>query len=203
MLSAFIVFSPSVVLGRRAVTFCGVFVMFSRLVMSFLGHAVLLCLCQWISTFPRHGRSGTCCLTMKFPIYLNRRILMRRSLLVSAFIVTVSSAALAEGKAISVQSSDMLSTNVVGLDVYDGQKNDIGKIQDIVWGDGKTVKGYVLSVGGFLGMGTHYVAVDPSVVNVHYDTNNKKWMAETTATKDDLKAAPEFKYEGQWNASKS
>jgi hypothetical protein len=65
------------------------------------------------------------------------------------------------------------------------------------------LKGYVLSVGGFLGMGARHVAVDPAGVNVQYDANGKKWMATTSATKDDLKAAPEFKYEGQWNTSKS
>jgi len=116
---------------------------------------------------------------------------------------TAASYAQSASHTISVDSSDRLSTNVVGLEVYDGQKNDVGKIQDIVWGGGKTVKGYILSVGGFLGMGTHYVAVDPSVVEVHYDATNKKWAAATTATKEELKAAPEFKYEGQWDASKS
>jgi PRC-barrel domain protein len=104
---------------------------------------------------------------------------------------------------ISVDGADRLSTNVVGLEVYDGQKNDVGKIQDIVWSDGKTLKGYILSVGGFLGLGTHYVAVDPAVVAVVYDADNKKWRATTTVTKDELKAAPEFKYEGQWDAGKS
>jgi hypothetical protein len=104
---------------------------------------------------------------------------------------------------VSVSNTDRLSTNVVGLEVCDGQKNDVGKIQDIIWADGKTLKGYILSVGGFLGMGTHYVAVAPTVVDVHYDASNKKWVGSTTETKDQLKAAPEFKYEGQWDASKS
>ncbi len=35
---------------------------------------------------------------------------------------------------ISVPDTAMLSGNVVGLDVYNGQNNDIGKIQDIVLG---------------------------------------------------------------------
>jgi PRC-barrel domain len=128
---------------------------------------------------------------------------MRTSVIIPFMMIAATTTAFAENKTVSVQNADMLSTNVVGLDVYDGQKNDVGKIQDIVWGDGKTLKGYILSVGGFLGMGTHYVAVDPSVVNVRYDANSRKWAAQTTATKDDLKAAPEFKYEGQWDASKS
>jgi uncharacterized protein YrrD len=95
----------------------------------------------------------------------------------------------------------MLSSNVVGLDVYNDQKNNLGKIQDIVF-NGHAVKGYILSVGGFLGVGTRYVAVDPSAVTVQYDATAKKWRASMNAAKDQLKAAPEFKYQGQWQASK-
>ena len=65
------------------------------------------------------------------------------------------------------------------------------------------MKGYILSVGGFLGMGTHYVAVDPGAVNITYDANQKTWRAAMNATKDELKSAPEFKYDGRWSASRS
>jgi sporulation protein YlmC with PRC-barrel domain len=104
---------------------------------------------------------------------------------------------------IQVQNTDMLTSNVVGLDIYNGQNNSIGKIQDIAFNASKQMTGYILSVGGFLGMGTHYVAVDPNAVMVQYDANNKTWRATMNATKEQLKAAPEFKYSGQWTASRS
>jgi sporulation protein YlmC with PRC-barrel domain len=104
---------------------------------------------------------------------------------------------------VKVQNTDMLSSNVVGLDVYNGQNNNIGKIQDVAFDGSKQVTGYILSVGGFLGMGTHYIAVDPNAVMVQYDANNKTWRATMNATKDQLKSAPEFKYSGQWTASRS
>jgi hypothetical protein len=104
---------------------------------------------------------------------------------------------------VKVQNTDMLSSNVVGLHVYNGQNDDIGKIQDIAFDASKQMTGYILSVGGFLGMGTHYVAVDPNAVLVQYDASNKKWRATMNATKDQLKSAPEFKYSGEWTASKS
>ena len=62
---------------------------------------------------------------------------------------------------IQVQSGDMLSSNVVGLDIYNSQNDDIGKVQDIAFDASKRVTGYILSVAGFLGMGTRYVAVNP------------------------------------------
>jgi sporulation protein YlmC with PRC-barrel domain len=104
---------------------------------------------------------------------------------------------------IQVRNTDMLSSNVVGLDIYNGQNDKIGKIQDIAFDASKQLTGYILSVGGFLGMGTHYVAVNPSAVMVSYDAQNRVWRATMNASKDQLKSAPEFKYGGQWTASRS
>jgi hypothetical protein len=104
---------------------------------------------------------------------------------------------------VQVQNTDMLSSNVVGLDIHNGQNDNIGKIQDLAFDTSKKVTGYILSVGGFLGMGTHYVAVSPDAVMVSYDAQNKAWKATMNATKDQLKSAPEFKYGGQWTASRS
>lgn len=104
---------------------------------------------------------------------------------------------------INLQNSDMLSSNVVALDIYNDQNNDIGKIQDVAFDSSRQITGYILSVGGFLGMGTHYVAVDPGAVAIKYDAGNKVWRATMNATKDQLKSAPEFKYGGQWTASRS
>ena len=104
---------------------------------------------------------------------------------------------------IDVPDSAMLSENVVGLDVYNSENNDIGKIHDVIFDKDNKVTGYILSVGGFLGMGTHYVAVDPAAVNINYDDGNKTWRAAMNATKDELKSAPEFKYGGRRTASRS
>jgi sulfite reductase beta subunit-like hemoprotein len=104
---------------------------------------------------------------------------------------------------IQVQNTDMLSSNVVGLDIHNSQNDNIGKIQDIAFDPSKKVTGYILSVGGFLGMGTRYVAVNPDAVMVSYDAQNKVWKATMNATKDQLKQAPEFKYGGQWTASRT
>jgi sporulation protein YlmC with PRC-barrel domain len=104
---------------------------------------------------------------------------------------------------IRVKNTDMLSSNVVGLDVYNKEQAKVGKIQDIAFDTSKQVTGYILSVGGFLGMGTRYVAVNPNAVMVSYDAQNKTWRATMNATKDELKSAPEFKYSGQWTASRS
>ncbi len=104
---------------------------------------------------------------------------------------------------IELQSSNMLTSTLVGLDIYDGQRNDLGKIKDVAFDASKKVTAYIVAVGGVLGMGTRYVAVNPDAISVTYDTNYKVWRASMNATKDELKAAPEFKYTGQWNASRT
>ena len=93
----------------------------------------------------------------------------------------------------SVPAQDELSSRVVGLDVYNNAKQDIGTIKDVAY-NGNSVSGYVIGVGGFLGMGDHYVAVRPSAVKLSYDAKDSKWHASMNANADQLKAAPEFKY---------
>jgi hypothetical protein len=131
---------------------------------------------------------------------------MRKTAALAISLATLTGVAVAQTAAphfVSLRSGDMLSSNVVGVDIYDTANNDIGKIQDVAIDSSKTVKAYIVSVGGFLGIGTRYVAVDPGSVKVKYDANDKKWHANMNATKDELKAAPEFKYDGEWNAGKS
>jgi sporulation protein YlmC with PRC-barrel domain len=131
---------------------------------------------------------------------------MRKTLLTVAVLAALPAAALAQAQMthfISLGAGDRLSSNVVGVDVYDNANNDLGKIADIAFDGTKSLKGYVLSVGGFLGMGTHYVVVDADSVKIKYDMGDKKWHANMNATKAELKSAPEFKYEGEWNASRS
>jgi hypothetical protein len=40
--------------------------------------------------------------------------------------------------------------------------------------------------------------VAPSAVRINYAENDKKWKATMNAMKEQLKSAPEFKYEGRW-----
>jgi hypothetical protein len=93
----------------------------------------------------------------------------------------------------SLPAKDELSSKVVGLDVYNNANQNIGTIKDVAY-NGTSVNGYVIGVGGFLGMGDHYVAVRPSEVKLSYDAKNSKWHASMDVNADQLKAAPEFKY---------
>src|ERR1700712_4076299 len=97
-----------------------------------------------------------------------------------------------------VPDNAILSYNLNGLDVYNGANEKVGKIQDEVIASGR-LGGYIVSVGGVLGIGDRYVVIAPSGLIVSYDANAKAWHARIDATKDQLKAAPAFKYEDRWS----
>jgi hypothetical protein len=93
----------------------------------------------------------------------------------------------------TVPTGEDLTSNVVGLDIYNGAKENIGTVKDIALTDGH-VHAYIIGVGGFLGMGDHYVAVTPSAITLTYDPTGKKWHASMNTDAAALKAAPEYKY---------
>jgi hypothetical protein len=99
----------------------------------------------------------------------------------------------AEAKYSSVAKDEMFSSKLKGLSVTNQKDETVGEITDLAIKNHE-VDALILSVGGFLGMGEHYVAVSPSSVNVHYDQKNDKWLASMNTTKEAMKAAPEFKY---------
>lgn len=126
---------------------------------------------------------------------------MRNTLLALALASGLgATAALAQTapKYVSITGADALASNVVGLDVYNAGNENVGEISDVAFDASKNVKGVILSVGGFLGMGSKYVVVDPAAVTIRYDEGAKAWKAAMNVTKDQLKAAPEYKYEGKF-----
>jgi hypothetical protein len=81
------------------------------------------------------------------------------------------------------------TSKVVGSTVVNETNETVGTIDDLIVTPGDKVPFAVLSVGGFLGMGTKFVVVPYNSLEVR---DNK--MVLTGATKESLKGLPEFKY---------
>ncbi|WP_264713529.1 PRC-barrel domain-containing protein [Limobrevibacterium gyesilva] len=81
------------------------------------------------------------------------------------------------------------TSKVVGSTVVNEANETVGTIDDLIVTPNEKVPFAVLSVGGFLGMGTKYVVVPYSSLQV---SNNR--MVLPGATKDMLKSLPDFKY---------
>jgi sporulation protein YlmC with PRC-barrel domain len=129
---------------------------------------------------------------------------------------------------------DWRASKIVGLSVYNENNENLGSINELLMDKNGKVQGIVLSVGGFLGMGSHLVAVPyekvkfvdqpvaytgagaqnapgtrpPSSTTTGSATTStapaaapqskpNPWYpdhAVYNATKDELKAMPEFKF---------
>ncbi len=81
------------------------------------------------------------------------------------------------------------ASKVIGATVVNSSDQTVGTIDDLIVTPNETVPFAVLSVGGFLGMGTKYVVVPYSSLQVR-----NKQMVLPGATKDSLEALPAFKY---------
>ena len=96
---------------------------------------------------------------------------------------------------------DMASSALIGTKVRNANKESIGKIDDIYLDKDAKVTDVVISVGGFLGVGSKDVAVKWSDLKLSRD--DKSIVIMTSWTKDSLKAMPDYKYERRQPASKS
>jgi hypothetical protein len=121
-------------------------------------------------------------------------MLMTRSITLlagaAAFAVALSGPVFSQGiqQTLSLMKVDPQSvatgyrtSKVVGSTVLNEANETVGTIDDLIVA--------VLSVGGFLGMGSKYVVVPFSSLQVE-----DKKMVLPGATKDSLKGLPEFKY---------
>lgn len=93
-------------------------------------------------------------------------------------------------KYVSIQDTDLMTSKLIGVDIYNRQNEEVGEISDIVIGDGKSIIGLVASVGGFRGIGESYVVLDPASMLLVND--NGTWKAHLAPSKDELSKAPTF-----------
>ena len=98
---------------------------------------------------------------------------------------------------IEIKADALLSSRLVGLRVQNANGEALGTVQDLALEGGQLV-GVVLSIAGASDAGQRYIAVDPSSISIRYTEADRTWKATLNAWIDQLKAAPEFRYEGKW-----
>ena len=97
------------------------------------------------------------------------------------------------GQILSQDSNSLLAKDFIGLAVYSPDKLKIGNINDLILSkDGKTVEGFVIGVGGFLGIGEKAVALKMDRLQI---SNTAEGAVQLTmdAKKEELANAPSFK----------
>ena len=99
------------------------------------------------------------------------------------------------------------ASKLVGVNIYNEQNDKIGQVDDVIVDSSGKVDGVVVSVGGFLSMGEHNVMMKLNQIKFankagttttgSSSSDSKQWYPDrgtVNATKDQLKAMPQFKY---------
>ena len=89
-------------------------------------------------------------------------------------------------------SDDWLAGSFKGTDVLGSDNTKVGDVSDILFARDGKVLAYIVSVGGFLGMGAKDVAIAPSSFQVQPGQTATDFKLKVAMTKDDLKNAAAF-----------
>jgi hypothetical protein len=90
--------------------------------------------------------------------------------------------------------TDMRMSQLIGSDVRNLQNDDIGEIEDVIFDNNRNLRAVIVSVGGFLGIGERHIAIDPSSMVVSRNEDGDV-EAVVNTTRDDLRNAPEFRFD--------
>jgi sporulation protein YlmC with PRC-barrel domain len=94
---------------------------------------------------------------------------------------------------VTAQKPDQwLASKFKGTDVIGTDNSSIGDVTDILFDKDGKIEAYVVSVGGFLGVGSKEVALAPSSFTVMPGTNGGADKLKLSMTKDELKQAQNF-----------
>lgn len=85
-----------------------------------------------------------------------------------------------------------LASKFKGTDVIGTQDEKIGDVSDILFDKDGKIDAYVVSVGGFLGMGAKEVAMAPSSFDIVPGESGSAPKLKISMSKDDLKNAQNF-----------
>jgi hypothetical protein len=96
------------------------------------------------------------------------------------------------GQIVAQEDDTILAKDLIGQTVYAPDKTKIGSISDLILSkDGKTVQGFVIGVGGFLGIGEKSVAMKMERLQIGQDKDGMQLTMD--AKKEELSNAPSFK----------
>jgi hypothetical protein len=106
-----------------------------------------------------------------------------------------ASGAASSASTIAAQKPDqLLASKIKGADVIGSDDKKIGDVSDILFSKDGKLEAYILSVGGFLGVGAKEVALAPSSIQLTQDKDGDVWKVKVSMTKDQLAQAPNVEH---------
>ena len=108
-----------------------------------------------------------------------------------------------QGQIVVQEANTVLAKqDLIGQTVYAPDKAKIGSISDLILSkDGKNVDGFVIGVGGFLGIGEKSVALKMDKLKMASGADGAMELS-MDMTKDELRNTPTFKSQKDQNAEK-
>ena len=125
---------------------------------------------------------------------------MIRTILALVLALGLASPAAAQGtvaQPVSGQTNDWPVSKVIGVAVYNGNGDTIGKIYDLLMDPQARVATAILSVGGYLGVGDRLVQVPLDTIRFPKNATGSNLYPEKailSTSKDTLAGMPAFKY---------
>jgi sporulation protein YlmC with PRC-barrel domain len=129
-----------------------------------------------------------------------REMAMWRAILTAFVLLALSAPAGAQGtvaQPVSGQTNNWPVSKVIGVTVYNGQGEAIGKIYDLLMDPQARVATAILSVGGYLGVGDRLVQVPLDTIRFPKEAagpNSYPEKAVLNTSKETLVGMPPFKY---------
>lgn len=116
-----------------------------------------------------------------------------RNVYVVATVAALATPAFAAQTMSSLPPDSFTITDYYKQDIYDNNKNTVGKIDDVLIDKSGKITALIVGVGGFLGIGEKDVALPFAAVKAEKKDN--KWYLTVDETKDSLKSAAGYKYD--------
>lgn len=105
------------------------------------------------------------------------------------------------GQILAQDANTVLAKDLIGANVYAPDKAKIGSISDLILTkDGRSVEGFVIGVGGFLGIGEKSVALKMDRLQISQGADGVQLTMDVK--KDELTNAPSFKSRKDQDAEK-
>jgi sporulation protein YlmC with PRC-barrel domain len=89
------------------------------------------------------------------------------------------------------QAEEMLASTLIGTQVYNGENQSLGEINDVLLAADGQLKTVVIGVGGFLGIAERDVGVPWEALGVSRD-ENQDLVLRLDVSREQLEKAPEF-----------
>lgn len=87
---------------------------------------------------------------------------------------------------------DRTADRLMGADVYGREGESIATVDDLVVGDTGEITHAVMDVGGFIGLGSHTVALEINDLDILWNDADEDVRVQVTMTREEMESLPEY-----------